>query len=131
MCETKGNLNTLRKHFGDAPLDDSPSALEQRILDSATEYYFQALLENDEVFEYLTDVRGLSLDVIVKRRLGWANGGLVTHLLKSFELDDIKATGLVSSFGKDFFRGRIPIPYFEYGAVVTIRGRDFIQHNVS
>ena len=125
VCETKGNLNTLRKHFGDAPLDDSPSALEQRILDSATEYYFQALLENDEVFEYLTDVRGLSLDVIVKRRLGWANGGLVTHLLKSFELDDIKATGLVSSFGKDFFRGRITIPYFEYGAVVTIRGRDF------
>lgn len=126
LCDTKGNINTLRKHFGDPPLEEiENSSLFHRIFEAATDYYFRALLENEEVFEYLTDVRGLTFDTIQRRRLGWADGGLVTHLLRSFELSDIKETGLINSFGKDFFKGRITIPYVEYGTVLSIRGRDY------
>lgn len=128
LCEARGNLNSLRRHFGDAPLDDEsgPSSMSRRILYKATEYYAERLLDHDDVFDYLYEERGLSLDTIIKAKLGYSDGGCVTYLLgEGFSLDEVKEAGLVGKSGRDFMRGRIVIPYFEYGAVVSMRGRNF------
>jgi archaellum biogenesis ATPase FlaH len=128
LCEKRGGANALRAYYGDAPLADaSQTDTGLAILDAATQYYAEALLENDEVFDYLTYERGLQLETILKNKLGWADpdGGLMNSLLaKGFDLADIKATGLVNNFGKDFFRGRIIIPYIEFGSTVSIRGKE-------
>lgn len=122
LCQQKGGINTIRKHFGDELI--AQSAPNHSIFEKATEYYHQKLMENVEAYEYLTQERGLSHETVLRLRYGWADGGLLTHLLgEGFELEEIQATGLVNHVGNDFLRDKITIPYFEYGQTITIRGK--------
>lgn len=123
VCSAKGGLNAIRKHFGDAPLDfDSTSS--SPIMRCAVDYYSDRLFENVEAYTYLVEERGLTHENIKKMRLGWADGGLLTHLLASgFNLEEVQEQGLINHFGNDFLRDRIVIPYMEYGEPYTIRGK--------
>ena len=125
VCEETGSLNKIKRHFGD-PLDGGsvPSARRIPIMNEAAAFYHGAL--DQQTLKYLTDVRGLSPEIIMRFRLGRANGSLLEHLLSlEFAVEDIRATGLVRSDNKDFFEeGVLTIPYFDQGSCVQIRGRD-------
>lgn len=124
LCDNRGGLNSLRKHFGDPPVDDKPSYRQLHILNAATQFYQQCLTENPEAYQYLRVNRGLTDETINKLALGWANGGLLNHLTNlNYSIDEIKETGLVNPNGFDFLQGKITIPYFEFGSVVTIRSK--------
>ena len=123
LCNTAGGLNALRRHFGDESLDGVPET-NTRMFSVATEYYVERLYENVDAYNYLVQDRGLTSETVSKLRLGWADGGLLTHLLASgFPLEDIQSSGLVNHFGTDFFQEKITIPYLEYGQTMTIRAK--------
>jgi 5S rRNA maturation endonuclease (ribonuclease M5)/KaiC/GvpD/RAD55 family RecA-like ATPase len=134
LCGTKGTFNTILKHFGDEPIknasdtaDDGtvPDDMFCEILDKAADFYYWALLEDPVAYDYVTIERGLTEATIKKFRLGWAAGGLITHLVKEgYAVEDIQATGLVNRFGSDFLTNKITIPYQVSGQVVCIRGKD-------
>jgi hypothetical protein len=122
LCNAKGGLNSIRTHFGDEPIGETRS--NKTILRIAADYYADRLMENIEAYTYLNEGRGLTHETIKAMRLGWADGGLLTHLLaEGFELEDVQATGLINHMGDDFLRQKITIPYLEYGEPVTIRGK--------
>jgi 5S rRNA maturation endonuclease (ribonuclease M5) len=125
VCNAKGNINKLREHFGDPPIDAGTGGnIDYPILESATQYYVEKLFENPEAYRYLTEARGLSDQMIVNARLGWADGGLTAHLLNNnYTMEQIQATGLVNKFGEDYHRDKIAIPYLEYGRPIQIRGK--------
>jgi len=124
LCNRKGGINALREHFGDEPIGVH-TAVSKSILFTAVRYYQDRLYENITAYQYLADIRGLTDDTIKGSFLGWADGGLLTHLIASgFELEDIKNTGLINQFGSDFLQEKIIIPYFDYGEVVSLRGKE-------
>lgn len=135
LCGTKGTFNTILKHFGDAPIKHASDVAEDdtlpddefcAILASATDFYHKALMEYEPAYTYLTVDRGLSEQTLKKFKLGWAAGGLITHLVQEgFAVEDIQATGLVNKFGTDFLKNKITIPYHVSGQAVCIRGREF------
>lgn len=124
LCHTKGGLNSLRKHFGDPPVDDKPSYRQLHILNAATKYYQECLALNAEAYTYLVTERGLTDETIERLALGWADGGVLNYLTGlGYSTEEIRETGLVNAHGFDFFQEKITIPYFEFGSVVTIRGK--------
>ena len=124
LCNSKGGINALREHFGDEPLGID-AGISRSVLFSAVKYYQDKLYENITAYQYLTDVRGLTDDTIKSSYLGWADGGLLTHLIAcGYELEDIQNTGLINQFGSDFLQDKIIIPYFEYGEAVSLRGKE-------
>ena len=122
LCNATGGLNAIRKHFGDSPLE--VAITNTALFNEATQYYVDRLYENPVAYKYLSEDRGLSRETIKRLRLGWADGGLLTHLLASgFDIEAIKDSCLVNHFGNDFLEDKITIPYFNYGETVTIRGK--------
>lgn len=122
LCQSKGGLNSIRRHFGDEPIGEAE--FNGSLMRMATEYYAERLMENIDAYTYLQEERGLSHEKILEMKLGWADGGLLTHLLaEGFELEEIQASGLVNHMGDDFLRQKIIIPYLEYGQPVAIRGK--------
>ena len=122
VCEAKGGLNSIRHHFGDSPIGDAPT--NGNMMRIAADYYAARLMENIDAYTYLQEERGLTHEKILEMKLGWADGGLLTHLLaEGFELEEIQSVGLVNHMGDDFLRNKITIPYLEYGQPVTIRGK--------
>ena len=107
LCNSKGGINALREHFGDEPLG-LDAGISKSILFSAVKYYQDKLYENITAYQYLTDIRGLTDDTIKSSYLGWADGGLLTHLVAcGYELTDIQNTGLINQFGSDFLQDKI------------------------
>ena len=126
VCNAKGNFNNLRAHFGDEAvhLDASELGIEYNpIYEVATQYYSERLLDNPEVYRYLTEDRGLNDKTIIKARLGWADGTLSNHLLSSFSPEQIKESGLVDRFSSDYFKDEIIFPYLDYGRPMQLRGK--------
>lgn len=124
LCHAKGGLNAIRRHFGDEPLDLEGGS-SNPIMRAAADYYADRLFENAAAYEYLVEERGLSHETIKSLRLGWADGGLLTHLIQcGFDVDDVLAQGLIHPHGTDFLRDKITIPYLVYGEPVTIRGKE-------
>lgn len=131
LCTEKGNIHTLRKHFGDPPLDDERSVQgdrSRRIFNEAN-YFYKANL-TDQVRSYLKTSRGLTDETIDTFGFGWANRGseLASHLKSlGFDWDEIIATGLAKVVDGnkvvDFFNDAITFPYMVAGSVVQIRGR--------
>lgn len=128
LCGEKGGYNKIRQHFGDEPisinwgLDVPHNYLD--ILEVATDYYAEQLTHNADIYRYLREDRALTLQTIKNARLGWAAGGLATHLVqRHFDHDDIVRSGLVNEDGSDFLYKRITFPYMVMGQVVLIRGR--------
>ena len=123
LCHAKGGLNSIRRHFGDEPIGEAKSG--NPIIRAATDYYSERLFENIDAYKYLTENRGLTHETIKEMRLGWADGGLLTHLTAcGFKTEDVQAQGLINHFGQDFLHDKITIPYLVYGDPVTIRGKE-------
>lgn len=133
LCGEKGSFNRIRAHYGDSAIDflrsgesetRPPDDVYLSILSHSTDFYQNNLTKAPEVYQYLREDRGLTLETIKKFRLGWANGGLSTHLIKEgFSVEQIAQTGLINPDGTDALRSRIAIPYLEMGSVSLIRGR--------
>ncbi len=130
LCNTRGAINKLRKHYGDKPLDSDSAPVEthsqvhQEIFQQAAIYYHELLGEHIDALRYLRDERGLSIETMQKHELGWADGTLASHFRKiGVSLKDAEATGLVDGNGRDFLRDCITIPYHIAGNVVQIRGK--------
>lgn len=79
-CGAKGNLKTLRRHFGD-PVeaevisnleDDEVKPTKARSPEAIPDWeaHHKKLLENDEVMNYLNDDRGFSIETIKEAKLG-------------------------------------------------------------
>lgn len=136
VCGERGALNKIRKHFGDPPLDDDGneyvkgsskkiSTQNLSILRAAADYYNDRLYDNEEAFDWLRTKRGLTLETIMSHKLGYADGGLGSHLKGlGFAADEIKNCNLIKADGSDFFVNRITIPYIINGHVLQIRGKD-------
>jgi len=124
LCQAKGGINTIRKHFGDDPIKETYVVAANPIVEVAARYYQDKLFDNPEAYKYLTEKRGLYDSTVATARVGWADGGLVNHLLgKGFTADDIQSTGLVNKYGEDFFKDEIIFPYMEYGVALSLRGK--------
>jgi hypothetical protein len=128
VCGEKGNLYTLRRHFG----DDTTKQIKigethYNIFRAATDFYQQAL--TDEAKAYLKE-RGFTKDTIADFKLGFSSGyGLYSHLKeKNFDPAHIKETGLFTTINDEWretLEGRIVIPYLVSGSAVTLRGMLF------
>lgn len=128
LCGSKGNLRTMRRHFGD-PVEsesDDTSHLRTRILSDAAAYYHEHLPL--EVLQWLVDERGLEHATIQQHELGWADGKLLGYLRdeRGLPLKEILETGLVvERNGRyvDFLHDQVTIPYHVANSVVMIRGK--------
>jgi archaellum biogenesis ATPase FlaH len=128
LCGTKGNLRTMRRHFGD-PVeseDQDTSYLRHTILAAAASYYHERI--TTDVVDWLVSERGLEHATIQKHQLGWADGHLLKYLREehSLPLKEILETGLVvERNGRyyDFLHDQVTLPYHVAGNVVLIRGK--------
>ena len=81
-CGAKGNLKTLRRHYGD-PVEEVVSNLEEDVPVTRVavknnkpepppdyELYHERLLTNDTILNYLNDDRGFSLETIKHFKIG-------------------------------------------------------------
>lgn len=126
LCNHSTNLNGLLRHFGDDPInEDIPAPEFSPILEEATQFYHECLMNNVEAFDFLVEERGLSEQTIISARLGWAPGGseLHGHLIKSFSPEELLESQLTNRFSQDFFKEEIIIPYLDYGRTYNIRGK--------
>lgn len=90
----------------------------------------EKLAEHPEVYDWLRDRRGLSVETIAEASLGFDDGKLFADLRsQSFNAGDIMASGLVvdgrGGSPVDFLEGCVTIPYKTAHNVVNIRGRVF------
>jgi len=127
-CTEAGNRKTLLRHYGDedqavyAPGED-PS-VRRRILQLATDRAAEMLANNDAMLSYLLR-RGLSAETIVEARYGYVprNFNLSQSLGDTFAVTDLQKAGLLNN-GREFFAGRITIPYLSRGSVIQLRAKD-------
>lgn len=127
LCNHSTNLNGLMRHFGDDPVEEDVPAVEfSPVLEEATKFYHECLLNNPEAFNWLVEERGFDEQTIISARLGWAPGGskLHGHLIQRFTPEEIQESGLVlNRFSHDFFREEVIIPYLDYGRTYNMRGK--------
>lgn len=152
-CGEKGNLTTLKKHYGDKTSEkEEETEVSRAILAAAAEYYHERLGDWEDAFMYpRSPKRGLTTESILKHEIGYAPQELEwdvvtkemrqvpTRLLYNYLKDDcgfpvkeILGTGLVreierkdgkGKFLMDSLAGMITIPYHTAGNVSAIRGR--------
>lgn len=131
LCGQSGNLTTLKKHFGDpTTVADVDSHTRYEIFQAAATHFHDNLSDYEDAFLYLRGPeRGLTVDTIIKHRLGYA-GPEAPVYRKLRDLGhakkDILDTGLVyEREGRvvESFQRMVTIPYLVTGNVVTIRGR--------
>lgn len=147
LCGAKGNLVTLKRHFGE-PVDETDLDTNTRadILNGAASYYHNLLDHYPDVQAYLKGPeRGLTPDTITKHLIGYApmdiaydvaskqtsvqrSRSLYRHLRDTgYKARDILASGLCNEArqGKivDALSGMVTIPYLVAGNCVAIRGR--------
>lgn len=132
-CGNSGGQHALMEHYGDQPeareyLPGTDPAARRKVLAAATDLGADWLLANPAVLTYLTG-RGLSEATIIEARLGYApsSWGLGRELrVGEHAFADIKAAGLVTPEGQEFFSGHILIPYLSHGQPVQLRGRAYV-----
>lgn len=128
-CGERGNRRTLLRHFGDEDtveyMPGEDPNVRRRILEEATELAAQMLCNNEKIMLYLLG-RGLTAETIVQKRLGYVprTFGLSSSLPGDHTRKDLEASGLLTAGGKEFFAGKITIPYFSRGQVVQLRAKD-------
>jgi len=129
LCDERGALNKLRKHFGDPVLKED-SQIENsyrvsQVLQSAAEHYYESLAENEFAYDYLKDERGLTFETIESHKLGYSDGKSLIPLLfkQGFTKEEVIASGMMDQYGREFLAGCIAIPYLSFGKVLQIRGR--------
>lgn len=122
ICGSKGNLYTLKRHFGD-PVRDNEVSRDNHylILQAAARYYHESL--DEEQLVYLKG-RGLTVDTIQRQMLGYCDGTWIKGRHCLFDLDEVVAAGVARSDGSERLQGLVTIPYIVNGNVVQIRGKD-------
>lgn len=131
LCGKSGNLTTLKKHFGDpTTASDVDSHTRYEIFQAAATHFHDNLGDYEDALLYLRGPeRGLTVDTIIKHRLGYAGPEApVYRKLRDlgFAKKDILDTGLAyEREGRvvESFQHMVTIPYLVAGNVVTIRGR--------
>lgn len=133
VCDARGALPSIKKHFGDytKEQEEADDSYQRRlILEEASNYYHEALSERLDIVRYLRDERGLTVETMQHFQLGYADGGLFSHLrTKGYPIHEMEKTGLIrEDFSThkmgDFLQHHITIPYRVAGNIVCIRGRD-------
>lgn len=148
-CGAKGNLVTLKRHYGDAvDGNDLDSATRAEILACAAAFYRRQLDKFPDVYAYLTGPRrGLLPATIDAHLIGYAPMGFNSDITNpgvhrprrlystlraaEFAPKDILATGLAVERDNhivDALAGMVTIPYMVGGNVVAIRGRTWPQN---
>lgn len=126
VCGESGNQRTLMRHFGEdfAPGDDT-AMLRRRVLTEYAAHAAELLAGNDKMMLYLLG-RGLSSQTIIDAQLGYvpANYGICESLPGNFSRADLELSGMLTRNGKEFLAGKVTIPYFSHGSVVSVRGKD-------
>lgn len=129
VCNEKGNVNDIRKHFNDEPIElKLTTGNFDPVLELAAAYYHSKLFETFDAYMYLED-RGISESSMVQHRLGWADGGLGAFLLsKGMMPEQIQETGLVRKDGRDYFQDSVIFPYMLRGNVTQLRGKEYARN---
>ena len=122
-CKRRTNLWAL---CGESP-PTTPEETQRYEILAATATYYQSRL-TEEARHYLTKERGLTPVVVERFRVGWADGGLLRHLVyeKGFSVEACVAAGVLKQDEKgtqDFFHERIIFPNTVGGRVVHLSGR--------
>lgn len=134
VCAERGNLVTLKRHFGDEVTVEEDVSLDRfEIMQTAAAFYHRNLLRDyHEAHQYLlSPERGLTDKTIEAHQLGYAGEetSLYKHLRSlEYQRADILATGLVVEREDrivETLRNMITVPYMAAGSVVTIRGRSW------
>lgn len=131
VCGFSGGSYLLQAHFGDDPKATKISAgyeelaLKRQCLEDAVATAHDMLVNNDEVLDYLMEKRGLSVDTILDRRLGYVgkDWSLIGCLKGTYTDEILKAAGLSKNGRQDYFHRHLLIPYLHHGNVTQIRGR--------
>jgi len=128
FCHKCGLSTNLAALCGDSLKAPTPAAaLRQDILEATAGHYQRSLSE--EARQYLTEERAIPPEIIERFRIGWAEGGLVRHLLeeKGFALEACLDAGVLKRHEdgrvRDFFYHRIVFPNIVGGRVVHLSGR--------
>jgi len=123
-CTRRTNLWAL---CGESPAITPEETQRYEIL-AATAAYYQSRL-TEEARHYLTEERGLTPEVVERFKVGWADGGLLRHLVyeKGFPVGACVTAGVLSRDEqrgtRDFFYQRIIFPNVVGGRVVHLSGR--------
>lgn len=132
VCLAFGGPTKLQQHFGDVVernaengrSDFSPTKLE--VLAVAARIAHEMCVNSEEALEYLLgDDRNLPAEVITGRKYGyvprmWSLCGQMTEYRK----EDLQAAGLMTADGRDFYAGKVIIPFIQDGRVVQLRAKD-------
>lgn len=153
-CKASGNVVSFLMKYKNLPFTDAIEQLAQfaglsveydgvsefkedhtrayELADKISEFFTKALFENKQALDYFVNKRGLSEDLIVKQRLGYAPNSF-NYISEHFTAnkDDLKLLeklGLLISKGPNssyaFFRNRVIIPIKDIkGRIISFGGR--------
>jgi 5S rRNA maturation endonuclease (ribonuclease M5) len=131
VCGAYGGTYKLQVHFGDDPKVDKETAVEfhpsrLEILQVAMHVAHEMCCNSELALEYLAgERRGLSAETIVTRKIGFVpDRWSLVGQLDQYKRADLELAGVMTKDGRDFFRDKIIIPYFQDGRVVQLRGKD-------
>ncbi len=94
----------------------------------AARFYQRQLIKDSSAIHYVSNVRGLTRQVVLDFRLGYApeQGSSLSRFMldKKFTPAELRDAGLVNSRGTDLLRGRLAIPLSDgQGQIVGFTGR--------
>jgi DNA primase len=107
----------------------SPRMTDAELLAAVVDAYHAQLLALPDGLSYLTETRGLSLDVVKRFRLGYApKSPALSSRLPASMRDELRARlqalGIIRETGREHLAGRVVVPFFdESGGVVGLYGR--------
>lgn len=96
--------------------------------EKATMFYQRQLIKDSSAIHYASVVRGLSRQVVLGFRLGYApdDGVSLKNFLESkkFTINEIREAGLLGQKGNDLLRGRLVVPLSDgQGQIIGFTGR--------
>jgi len=107
----------------------SPKMTDAELMSAVVDAYHAQLLALPEGLAYLTETRGISLDVVKRLRLGYApkSPALSSRLpppLRDELRQRLQQLGIIRETGREHMAGRVVVPFVdESGAVVGLYGR--------
>jgi DNA primase catalytic core len=111
------------------PLEWSPEMSDRELMHAVVDAYHAQLLALPEGLTYLTDIRGLSLDVIKRFRLGYApKSPALSSRMPATTRDQLRVRlqqlGVIRETGREHMAGRVVVPFVdEVGDIVGMYGR--------
>jgi len=112
------------KKGGKEKLPETGKAGEPGItLESVAEYYRKSLLKSIEPHNYLEKRKISDYGLYERLKVGYSDGSLLKRITEG-QKERLKASGLITSLGREFLEGCVTVPLFdEKGRVVSFYGR--------